>query len=226
LGKWDTTAGGALPGQDGPVAVEVTEASFNYDAQYQNGEVLVFILEGECDHEFWNGYQLYSIGTGWETEDNQIVEHPTRDGFVNSTNYARFFTAALEIEEIRDVLMERDSEGSGEGPADASIWEGLTLLLEAVEIPGFNKGDKPRNVLLPVGLVTDDDGGKKKKKKKKSKSGKAEAGDGLSKSTLKTLAGEAESYDEFVETVLTQYPEIEDNDSLYDLLLDEQAWDI
>ena len=211
---WDTTEGGALPGSDGPIEVEFTEGSFNYDASYNNGETLVFILEGECDHEYWQGSLLYSIGTGWDTDDNVVVEG--RDMFNGNTNYARFFKAALETD-AAEILEDR---AGSEGPADASIWENLVFKMERKPYKGFNGEEK--FILLPTKFVGEA-GSKKKGKKKKSKSGKADASSKELRKGILKLAGKHDDHDEFVEAVLDKFPEVEDHEDLYDSVLDEDG---
>jgi len=44
--SWDTVEGGGLIGSDGPVEVTIKNTYFGYDAGYQDGEQLLFILEG------------------------------------------------------------------------------------------------------------------------------------------------------------------------------------
>ena len=218
MSKWDTTEGGALPGSDGPIEVEITGCSFNYDAAYNNGETLVFILEGECDHELWQDTILYSISNGWDTDDNVTVEG--RDNFNGSTNYARFFQAVLDTK-AKDIVEER-AEASGEGPADSSIYEGLTFKFERKSYKvNFSGETETRYLLLPVKFVGEAGGKKKGKKKGKSKgkAGKASAKD-LRKKLVK-LAGKYDDHDDFVEAALDKYPEVEDMEDLYDEVLDE-----
>lgn len=218
--KWETTEGGALPGSDGPVEVAITDQSFNYDASYGDGEVLVFILEGECDHEHWQGSILYSIGKGWETDDNIIVEG--RDQFNGNTNYARFFRAVLETD-AADIVMERAKE-SGEGPADASIYRDLIFEFERKPYKGFDGDEK--FLLLPTKFVGE--AGKKKKSKGKGSKGKGKGKASkvsekeLRKSLVK-LAGKHDDHDEFVEAALDKFPEVEDFSDLYDEVLDEDG---
>lgn len=207
--KWETTEGGALPGADGPVRVEITNVSFNYDAAYNNGDTLVFILEGDCDHEHWQGSIIYSIGNGWETDDNETVTG--RDAFVQSTNYARFFRAVLATK-AEDIVL-----GRGE-PDDASIFADLVFDFEREAYKGFDGEEK--FLLLPSKFIGEA-GGKKKKKKSKGKASKAGEKD-LRKKLVK-LAGKHDDHDEFVEAVLNKFPEVEDHDELYESVLEEDG---
>jgi len=210
--SWETTTGGALPGQDGPIRVQIENCEFNYDAQYQNGDVLVFVLEGECDHEYWQGTVLYSIGNGWDTDDNEVVTG--RDQFNGSTRYARFFNAALATK-AGDIIMERAGDV---GPADATIFNGLEFDFESKQYTTtFGGEERINNILLPVKFIGEVG---KKKKKKGGKKGKADGG--LRAKVLK-LASKHDDHDEFVEAVLDKFPEVEDDEDLYDEVLDEDG---
>lgn len=209
MSGWETTEGGGLPGADGPVEVAITSGSFNYDAAYNNGESLVFILEGDCDHPVWQETVLYSIGAGWETDDNVTVTG--RDAFNGNSNYARFFKAALETD-AADIIMERGT------PDDASIWEGLIFGMERKPYKGFDGEDK--FLLVPTSFIGE--AGSKKKAKAKAKPKRSNNGE-VSRKDLKKLAKKYDDHDDFVEAVLDKYPSVEDNEDLYDEVLDEDG---
>ena len=216
--KWGTTEGGALPGADGPVQVDVTGTSFNYDAGYNKGETLVFILEGDCDHEHWQGSIIYSIGNGWETDDNVIVTG--RDQFVGSTNFARFFNAVMSTD-AADVIKARDKAGSGEGPADASIFDGLSFMFERTSYKSvFNGEETERFLLLPVEFLGEVKA-KGKGKGKTKDSGPTKAEIKALRAKIVKLASKSDDHDEFVEAVLDKFPEVEDMEGLYNEVLDE-----
>ncbi len=223
--KWETTEGGALPGSDGPIEVAVTRASFNYDAGYNSGDSLVFILEGDCDHEHWQDSVLYSIGEGWDTEDNVIVTG--KDQFGRNTRYAMFFNAVLATD-AADIVIGRAND-SGEGPADASIYEGLRFKFTRQEYESTFDGETTKKfILLPTKFLGEVKAGKKKKKGG-SKGAKTSAT--LSKKELrvevnklaKKLTKKGKDHDDFVEAVLDQYPDVEDHTKLYDEVLEEGA---
>lgn len=220
--KWDTVEGGSLPGSDGPIKVTVTGASFNYDAAYNNGDTLVFILEGDCDHELWQDTIIYSIGASWDTEDNNIVTSDTLEGFRQGTNYARFFRAVLDTE-AADIVMER-GDASDEGPADASIYEGLIFEFERQQYTSTFDGETTeRYILLPTKFLGEV--GKKKKKGGKGKSDSAKVTAKTLRPKIKKLSKKFDDHDDFVEAVLDKFPEVEDMEDLYDDVLDEDNWD-
>lgn len=186
------------------------------DAAYNNGETLVFILEGDCEHEYWQDTVLYSIGNGWHTDDNVVVTG--RDNFNGSTNYARFFQAVLGTK-AKDIVEER-AEASGEGPADASIYDGLIFEFERKQYKvNFGGEESVRYILLPTKFVGEAGSKKKKKKGGKGKAEKVSTKD-LRKKLVK-LAGKYDDHDDFVEAALDKYPEVEDMEDLYDEVLDE-----
>ncbi len=177
----------------------------------------MFILEGDCDHEHWQGSIIYSIGDGWETDDNVIVTS-ARDGFGPGTNFARFFLAVMDTD-AKDIIIKRDKAGSGEGPADASVFEGLIFEFERLEFERTFSGETTKFFqLIPTKFI----GEVKSKSKSKSK--------GLSKTEIKELrkkilklAKKSDDHDEFVEAVLNKFPEVEDIEDLYEEVLDEDG---
>jgi len=215
--KWDTSEGGALPGADGPVEITITDAEFNYDASYNNGDSLVFILSGDCDHEYWQGTVIYSIGDGWDTEDNVIAEG--KDMFGRNTRYARFFNAVLATK-AADIVIER-AEESGEGPADASIYHGLVFKFERQSyMQTFSGEETEKFILLPTKFVGEAGGKGKSKGKSKGKKSKTLDKKEL-RAAIKKLAKKHDDHDDFVEAVLVKYPEVEDHSKLYDDVLEE-----
>jgi hypothetical protein len=202
----------------------IEKARFGYDDGYQNGEVLLMILEGTSpDSEAEGNFvrQFYSVGSGWDTEDRgkTAVSDDGLSGFRSSTNYMAFIKAALDTE-ANDVLMERGT------PDNAEIWEGLTFHMERVLIERKGLGDF--EVLLPTSYVEGNGDSKKKKKSPKAEAGRSGSskGKGL-RSKLVKLANKVseagDDHDDFVTAVYEKYPEIEDpsNEELHADVLDE-----
>lgn len=218
MAGWDTVEGGGLLDN---ATVTIEKAYFATDAGYLDGEVLLFILEGtspESDLDENAVRELYSIGNGWDTDDGQVVSHPTLDGFRSSTNYAAFFLAALETE-AEKVLQKRGT------PDDASIWEGLTFYMERQTIErGGRVADS--EVLVPVKFVGEgsDEAPKKKATKKTAKKAGA-GGNKALRAKVKKLAKDYDEHDDFVEAVLDTYPEVEEDEDLYEEVLEEDNWD-
>ena len=204
--SWDTVEGGGLIGSDGPVEVTIKNAYFGYDAGYQDGEQLLFILEGESPEADEPFTQFYSIGNGWDTKDGKVVTG--RESFVTNTNYARFFLAALDIDASAIKAL-------GD-PADATIWKGQTFMMERRTYKmKFRDEEREFGVLVPVGIVK-----AKGKKAKKGKDGKSDTK--ALRAKIVKLAKKHDDHDDFLADVLTKYPEVEDS-PLYDDVLEEDG---
>ncbi|RKZ12913.1 hypothetical protein DRQ53_14105 [bacterium] len=212
--SWDTVEGGGLLGSDGPVKVTIDNAYFGYDAGYQSGEQLLFILEGSTPDSDDPITQFYSVGNGWDTDDGKVVTG--RDSFINSCNYARFFTAAVKVD--ADTVMALGD------PADATIWKGQSFMMERV---GFkmtfkSEGEKEFFVFIPVGKAKKDKKSKKGGKGKASSSSEKKGGKSL-RGKVKKMADKYDDHDDFLAAVLDKYPEVEDDDDLYEDVLEEDG---
>jgi len=215
MSSWDTESGGLF--DEGEVTLD--KARFGFDADYQDGDVLCFILEFE-DESGEDVRQLYSIGNGWDSiKKGKGVEG--RDAFHESTNYAIFFKAALATDALA-VIQERGY------PDDATIWEGLRFAMKRSDIVR-NIGDKEviSKVVLPVKFIgvagEDDEETPKAKKDSKKKDGKKSSGSAALKAKVRKIAKANDDHDDFLIAVLDAHPEVEDadNKALYDDVLDE-----
>lgn len=197
--------------------ITITKAEFNYDAQYDNGETLIMIMEGTSNHEAYEDFtQFFSIGAGWDTEDNGATV-VGKDAFNSNSQYARFFLAAIDL--AGDAL-------TGRGfPDNASIWTGLKFHVNRATVDyGGEIGEK--QVLLPTAFLGVD-------------SGKAEAPapaatpepTGASNGTnaalrakLMATAMASSDHDAFLETVMEKYPEVQEDDDLFAAIVDETGF--
>lgn len=206
--SWDTVEGGGLLGSDGPVKVTIDNAYFGYDAGYQSGEQLLFILEGTSPDADDGITQFYSVGNGWDTKDGKVVTG--RDEFVTSCNYARFFLAAVKADpDVKDL---------GD-PADATIWKGQSFMMERVAYKiTFKDGEREFHVFVPVAKAKGKKGGKGK-----ASSSSAKKGDNSLLAKLEKMARKFDDHDDFLAAVLDKYPEVEDDDDLYDQVLEEDG---
>lgn len=207
--SWDTVEGGGLLGSDGPVRVDIDNAYFGYDAGYQGGEQLLFILEGTSPESDDPITQFYSVGNGWDTDDGKVVTG--RDSFVSSCNYARFFLAA--------VAVDPDGVKALGDPNDATIWKGQSFMMERIGFKiTFKDGEREFHVFVPVGKA------KKAKKGGKGKASSPSAKKGKSlRSKVKKMAAKYDDHDDFLAAVLDKYPEVEDDDDLYEDVLEEDG---
>lgn len=221
--SWDTSEGGGLIGSEGPVEVTIEKSYFGYDAQYQDGETLVWILEGTSPTQDEPVRQFYSMGDGWDTSDGTEVFG--KDEFGSITNYAFFFGAALETK-AADLITSRGF------PHEAAIWVGLVFMMERRRFHfKFSGKEDSRLVFAPVdadAFVGEAGESKPKKDKSKSKSkkdkdkGESKGGGGKAlRAKIKNLAKKHEDHDDFVAAVLDKFPEVEDDDDLYSEVLDE-----
>lgn len=108
--------------------IKVTKATFNYDATYNNGEQLLFILEGTSDHPDYPEFtQFFSIGKGWEQVGRGEAVEGSLEGFHKQTQYWRFIEGALECG-AGEVLQARGT------PDKAEIWLGLEFHVERKDL--------------------------------------------------------------------------------------------
>lgn len=208
--------------------VDITIADttrFDFDSDYRDGEVCLFILDFE-DEEGEEHSQFYSIGSGYEPKKGSknliaVKEdsgEPPERGFNRSTNYMKLLASAIEAGAL-PVLEER-----GEA-FEASIWHGLKFHVGQVEQPKFKGRDGQEGgggtVLLFTDYLGDGEKAKKSTSSKKSakkdegegedeteeKSEKGGAGDGLKtaeRAKLKKVAKAADDHDSFMETAISE----------------------
>lgn len=217
MSSWDTDTGGFF--EEGEVLI--TKARFGYDADYQDGELLVFVLEGDSDEaEEGTVRSLYSIGNGWETEDASGKTVVGNEKFRDSTNYALFFKAALKTD-AADIIKERGY------PDDATIWEGLRFHMKRqVVTRKIGEDEVESRVVLPTKFLGEgeaDSGSKKKSPRKKASGGstnnKAEK---VLTAKLKALAKKHDDHDDFLVAALEQYEdELGEFGDLMESVMDE-----
>ncbi len=99
---------------------EVTDAYFEYDDNYRNGEEPRLVLETVGD----NGprFERIGLGKGWVADDDgKTVSHPTKNTFHRSSGIRKFIRSVLECDGAREIL-----DGRGE-QNEAAVWKGLTI---------------------------------------------------------------------------------------------------
>ncbi len=230
MGSWDTKeTSGFLDG----VRIWIDRAFFGTDAEYDEGNTTILILEGvregpDVDPENADFRQFLSTGSKWEHRDGgkTAVHADGSEEFHAMCAYARFFTAFMELGDDADKVLR------GRGfPDEAEIWVGLGMYVEQVEVDFGNIGKK--SVLLPTQYLGDDrkaasggSGGpsspspKAKAAAAKAKAKAAAAGgdsDGM-QAELVAFAKGFESHDEFLTAAYDKWPEIEDFAEFADLI--------
>lgn len=136
------------------MVLQIHDAYFAPDAEYQGGRVLLLHLIGLDELQEANTLKL-SIGADWETNDGGItVTHPTKkQQKINaSTIYGHWISHAQQIPELVAELQARPG-----GPLNAKVWEGLILHLQERDLV-FGKNIDPQKRLMPTeyfGLIQD-----------------------------------------------------------------------
>ncbi len=207
---------GFVPVFDGTIK----DAVFRTDNGYRDGEIAfleLFIEPSEDDAAEFGEYLedgmttvRYACGKGWDPADKgATVQHESgrQRKFTNGTNIITLINAALELDGVADVLMER-------GPAtQANIWHGLKFTFENTE---FTRKDKDGDeftwtVRLPTAFHGVEGEVKaapaKKAPAKKAAPAKVEAADEAEGHTLpaklrgqlKAIAASADDHDSFME---------------------------
>lgn len=115
---------------------DITEAWFEFDPQYNDGQTLVFKINVKAtDEEFGEGgvgVLMYPCGNGWTAAERGAVavrEDGTNKGFNNSSGYALFFLGAIACDGAEKVLR---SEGRGD-PRKAGMWVGTSWHVDRKE---------------------------------------------------------------------------------------------
>jgi hypothetical protein len=122
-------------------------AYFATNADYQGGVPWLLYLTGS--DESGDPVEMFmSVGADWSSADGGAsITHPTKKFINKSTIYGHWLRHALEIPELREVLVNRDG-----GPTTAAIWNNLILHLDLVEIK-FGKNVDPVERLMPTGFL-------------------------------------------------------------------------
>lgn len=130
----------------------IQNASFGFDAKYQNGETLLLKLDGTVRDEAGSvseHSQFYSCGKGWEQANGgrSARREDGNDGknFNRSSGVGLFIRHMIEAG-AADALR-------GKSQKDAAAYEGLTLHMKQTEID--YKGEiGVKQVFLPVKFVS------------------------------------------------------------------------
>lgn len=215
--SYEGASTGFVPVFDGTVK----DAVFRTDNGYRDGEIAfleLFIEPSEDDAAEFGEYLedgmttvRYACGKGWEPADKgATVQHESgrQKKFTNGTNIITLINAALELDGVGDVLMQR-------GPAtQADIWLGLSFTFETVEFTRKDRdGDEfTWSVRLPTAFHgvegVEEKAPAKKAPAKKAPAAKAapaeDDGDVHAltpklKGQLKAIAASADDHDSFME---------------------------
>lgn len=221
MAGWDPVVSSGLPDD---IDFTIAKAEFGYDAQYNNGEQILFMItaaetndEGEPYHNF---YSLGKAGA-WETLDHgKTVEsqsQPPAEGFNKQSSYWKFIEAALETGAGAVI------QGRGT-PDNASIWEGLTFHMNRVQVDRPGLGEGKQELLLPTAFVGE--AGKVEASAPATPSNgqpEASSSTNILELKIKQLAKTASSHDNFIEAVMEKHPEASNDEELFSRVLDENG---
>lgn len=193
----------------------VVDPNYNEDAT-----ILRWELETD-DPEFEEHTVQYSIGNGWESDDQKKVRHvKKKDKFNENSMYGRIINRVVgqgNGEEYADafegalkVLQERGD------PMDVTIWEGLTFRFEQEELD-FGKGMKS-NRLMPVEFLGEDVDPEQAQSKGKSSS-KGE-GSGDVRKQVEKLATKFDNHSDFMDAALKVKGATSDDDLFTEIMDD------
>ena len=224
---WEPVETSGLPDN---IDFTIVKAEFGYDAAYNNGEQILFMIHAaETDAEGQPYRSFYSLGKagGWETLDHgrSVVSqtNPPATGFNKQSAYWKFIEAALSAG-AGSVIQARGT------PDNASIWEGLRFHLDRVNVD-YGGEIGTRQFLLPTNFLGE--AGKVEASQPAAESAVAEpvagsnGGSGATTNILDVkllaLAKNSESHDTFIEAVMEKYPEVTNNEELFGRVLDENG---
>lgn len=138
------------------VDIEVLDAYFAFDTEYNNGQTLRLSLDVMTDDEDFGEMgrgvlRPYPCGDGWTAEDKGAVavrEDGAQKTFNRNASIAKLVSAMLDCDGVEDVLR---SEGRGD-PRKASTYIGLKFHMKNKE---FDYGGEigKRDLLLPTDFL-------------------------------------------------------------------------
>lgn len=217
---WDTIESTGL--FEGPGTI-TDETEFGFDASYDNGNSMVFILVIDPDTPTEDGEpvrQFYSLGKGWDSEDGgETAYNPSNpSGFNKTSNYGMLIDSMKQTDAF-DVIKERGL------PDKASVWHGLRFDFKRQPVKRTIRGEERTSEVL---LIDDylGEGGDEEKPAKKAKAkpaAKAASGDKALRAKIKKLGKDHDDHDDFLAAVLEEFPEVEEYDELYAEVLDEDS---
>ena len=205
-----------------------TNCRFEFNPDYQDGNVLVFTVDLDIDDDDYDEAQtkLYACGQGWTTTDKGKTaerEDGKQKNFNKRSAFGLLLGSIFDIDESLGILRERFNSGDLT-PQHAALLEGLKFHLEISEIDyGGEIGKIGR--LLATDFLGESGSAKASSGKKKVAKPETEATDSDDEdapapakkkkasddgipadvmSELDRIADESESHDEFMEGVFDQ----------------------
>lgn len=209
--SWDTDSG--LPDD---FDFYISDASFGYRNEYQNGEVSLLIWEGESPDEDVESI-IWPCGAGWEaTKGGDAVEHPKRNRFVKTSMMGRLINRVVTELGVDDMR----SRGNA---TEAKVWKGLGFHMkrETIEYgPGIleDRGGKTDH-LMPVAVLEKPVKGKAKKAEPEAEETKAKPSTEVLEKKLSLLASKLSKED--FQAKAMDMPEVVADDDLLGSVLDD-----
>jgi len=220
------------------ITIKVTNPHFGYDSEFQDGQVPLFVLEGnviagDAEGEF---SQWYTVGKGWEASNDRQRLEPEggkRKTLNRSTNYAHLLNSLRESAEKQGLADEIRRRGS---PLNAAMWDGLELYLEREEYVNEIGGEKREGSRLLVRSIEKMPGAKESHRVRGTEPTKATeppAASDLSpmlKAKLRKLAqtvkGSGGTHSTFAEQAFSDVDGVLDNATAEDAVMDTGAGSI
>ena len=206
-----------------------TNCRFEFDPEYQDGDVLVYKVDLEIDDDDYDEpfSARYSCGQGWTTVDKGKTaerEDGKRKNFNKRGAFGLLLGSIFDLDDALDILKAR-FEGSDMTPQSAALLDGLKFHMEQKETDyggeigkinrlvateylgevgsGSAKASAGKKSVKPATEATDSDAPPAKKKKAVDGGSNGEVpAEVVAK--LDGIADESESHDEFMEAVFEQ----------------------
>lgn len=219
------------------VDATLTNCRFEFDPEYQDGDVLVFKTDLEIDDDDYDEpfTARYSCGQGWTTLDKGKTaerEDGKKKNFNKRGAFGLLLGSVFELEDALGVLQERNNLNDLT-PQDASLLDGLRFHMNQVETDyggdigkinrlvatsylgeagGASTKASGKKASKPAAEATDSEAPAPAKKKKASADANGEVPTDVL-AQMDALADESETHEEFMEKVfdaLDTTPAIED----------------
>lgn len=152
----------------------IKSARWGFRQEYQNGEVLLLIMEGESPDVDMEQPIIWPAGKGWEVRDGgDRAVHPKRSKFVDVSMYGRLLNRV-----VKDLGVDMRARGKA---TEAKVWEGLGFHFKRETIQfgaGIleEKGGTTEH-LMPVAFLGERKAGQRKAGRAEAKAEPAEAVD-------------------------------------------------
>lgn len=217
--SWDTETG-LIDNYDFTIDV----ATFTTDSRYNDGQTLLLKWDGTAtteDGEALDHTLLLPCGSGWESRDGgkTAMHEKGKTRFNRSSIIGKVIDRCIKDLGMADVLMPR-----GE-PTSASTWEGLSFRMKRESINfGGNIGEKEREMPVAFNGVGGASSNGQHSAPATNAGAKVDTGRVVLDAKVKAIAKDAPDFQTFVDTVISELPELLDHDDIMSKVVEQGGY--